>query len=60
MLFFADDFGAAFAFVDFPADDLAELFDDPDFGFVEPFFGLEDFLVVGISFSSPISDLRFK
>jgi hypothetical protein len=58
VLFFADDFGAAF--VDFPADDLAEVFDDPDFDFVAPFFGLEDFLVVGISFSSPISDLSFK
>ena len=59
VLFFADDFGAALAFIDFPADDLAEVFDDPDFDFVAPFFGLEDFLVVGISFSSPISDLKF-
>lgn len=48
VLFFADDFGAAF--VDFPADDRAEVFDDPDFDLVVPFFGLEDFLVVGISF----------
>ena len=55
VLFFAGDF--AEAFVDFPAEDLAEVFDEPDLDL--PVFGLADFLVVGISFSSPISDLKF-
>ena len=55
VLFFAGDF--AEAFVDFPTVDLAEVFDDPDLDL--PVFGLADFLAVGISFSSPISDLKF-
>ena len=57
-LFLADDVGVALALVGFPADDLADVFDGPD-DFDAPVFGLEDFLAVGISFSSPISDLKF-
>ena len=53
--FFADDF--AEAFVDFPAADLEDVFDDPNLDL--PVFGPADFLAVGISFSSPISDLKF-
>lgn len=59
VFFLADDPVGAEAFVDFPADDFADVFDDPDLDFDAPVFGLEDFLVVGISYSSPISDLKF-
>lgn len=49
--FFAADFVVVEDLVDFPVDDFL---DDADFDFNVPAFAVEDFLVAGISFSSPI------